>query len=219
MPAPGFGTRFRWRWPARRVPSFGRTLAYWVAVVVFALGATGARSPCAREAHPNIGDESEHAREYRIKAAFLYNFVRYTTWPKSSFADEKAPIVIEIVGTDPFGAIIDETFEDKLLHSRPIEIRRSKSLPPEIRAHVVFASEITPKILEQLLARSRGKSVLLMGESKGFALSGACGNFFIEDEKVRFEINIDAVGAAELQISSQLLKLARIVRDPPEERR
>jgi hypothetical protein len=168
---------------------------------------SGARPAPAAEARPSEAIESE----YKVKAAFLYHFIRYTTWPAKSFAGEGAPIVVLVVGEDPFGQHLRFALGDKRVGGRPILLRHSAVVPEAVDAHLVFEGRLGKGERERLLALCQGRPVLLFGERPGFAAAGAQGNFYFEDARVRFEINVDAVEAAGLEISSQLLKLARIV--------
>lgn len=150
--------------------------------------------------------------EYSLKAAFLYNFIRFTTWPKERFENESSPIVLMVVGKDPFGEILDETFAGKKVGGRRVELRRVAKLPKEPDCHLLFVTGMNAKDRRALLERCRSRSILVVGEDEGFGEEGACANFYVEKNKVRFEINPDEVKAQKLTISSELLKLAKIVR-------
>jgi len=197
-------------------------------VVAALLALTGTRLQArlaplsAREAPPwseiEIERESDaENREYDVKAAFLLNFVRYTTWPKGSFDDDSSPLVLSVVGGDPFGDVLETTFRGEEVGGRRIEIRRSSEVPEVPRGHVVFCGRLEQSERLQLLERCSGRPVLLIGETPGFAEAGACLNFYLSEHKVRFEVNPDAAEAARLKLSPGILKHARIVR-PKKER-
>lgn len=152
---------------------------------------------------------SEHA----AKAAMLLKFLSYVKWPERSFDSPASPLRVAVVGTDPFGKLLDDAFRDKRLGARPIELVRFKSVADIVSCHVLFTPEAEAPRLERILELTRGRSVLHIGESKGFAAAGGCINFQLVDKKISFEINVDAAKRAELELSSQLLKLATIVRD------
>lgn len=155
--------------------------------------------------------ESE-TREYQIKAAFLLNFVRYTTWPKESFADAKAPIVLTVFGRDPFGEILEGTFRGEEANGRKIQVARSKQVPERIEGHLAFCGGLEREERQLLLERCRKQPVLLVGETPDFAREGACINFYLQDQKTRFEINLEALAEATLELSPAVLKLAKIVK-------
>jgi hypothetical protein len=157
-------------------------------------------------------DSDEAVPEYRIKAAFIYNFVRYTTWPEEALGTEDDPIEMVVIGKSPFRSSLDKTFARKLLHGRPVRIRYLASIPEELKAHLVFTVGLSPEDTNALAGRLRSKNVLVIGDQRGFAERGSCANFYLEDSKIRFEVNTDEVKASGLKISSQLLKLASIVK-------
>jgi hypothetical protein len=151
--------------------------------------------------------------EYEVKAACLVKFIGYVKWPEHVFKSASAPIVVAVVGPDPFGAALDNAFKNKSVQGRKIEIRRFETTADIEECHVLFvAAQEHPK-LPQILEKTAQQHVLVVGESSGAAAKGASINFVIEDKKVRFEINVEASKRAELEISSQLLKLAKIVKD------
>lgn len=169
-----------------------------------------------RPARSEVGPEH---REYQIKAAFLLNFIRYTTWPPEAFADPKAPIVVTVVGRDPFGPILEETFAGEVIEGRRIAILRERSLPESLTGHVVFSADLEHVGRGELLRACRRRPILLVGESPEFAAEGACVNFYLADKKTRFEINTDSLAEAGLVVSPAVLKLARIVKGRREEPR
>jgi len=143
----------------------------------------------------------------------MLKFLSYVKWPEAAFENASAPVRIAVVGTDPFGQVLDSTFKDKKLGARPIQIVRFKSVEELERCHVLFTPQAEAPRLERILQRTRGWAVLHIGESAGFATSGGCINFQLIDKKIGFEINADAAKRAQLELSSQLLKLAKIVKD------
>jgi len=178
-------------------------------------GAPDARSPVGGGSGSEAEARESESREYGIKAAFLLNFVRYTSWPKRSFEDERSPIVLTVVGHDPFGPVLDATFKDEEVNGRRVVVRRREQVPEtaeELEGHVVFCAAHDPEDRARLLGLCAKRAVLLVGETSGFAEDGACVNFYLSDHKVRFEVNPDAAAAAALEISPAVLKLAKIVR-------
>ncbi|MCA8981342.1 MAG: YfiR family protein [Planctomycetes bacterium] len=155
--------------------------------------------------------------EYKVKAAFLYNFIRFTKWPDDALGDKEDPIRILVVGEDRFGDHLTSTFKDKVLHERKVVIQFTKEVPKTIEAHLVFASAISSKDEEKLIERCSAKPILLIGDHTGFAARGACANFYLHDDKVRFQVNTDELKRRGLTMSAQILKLAEIVKTKKEE--
>jgi uncharacterized protein DUF4154 len=178
------------------------------------------RSRCLRLAAivvlstPLIGyGESRMAREYQVKAAFLYNFVKFVDWPASAFPPTGDPVVIGVIGEDPFGAILDKVLQGKTCcHDRKLVVRRFQRIEDVTECHVLFISSSEKARLADILQILDGASVLTVGEMDRFAERGGMIGFRRADNKLRFEINTDAASRAGLTISSQLLKLpARVI--------
>jgi YfiR/HmsC-like len=156
--------------------------------------------------------------EYLIKAGFIYNFANLVQWPSSSFSQPDSPIVIAILGEDHFGTTLDRVLEGKKVNGRPFVIKRLKSIselmklaanPGECQILYVSSSEMPrlPEVVQIL----KGVPILTIGEKAGFARGGGIINLVVEDNRVRFEVNVEAAKEANLNISSRLLALARIV--------
>lgn len=156
--------------------------------------------------------------EYEIKAVFLLNFMRFTTWPSSRFEDESSPIVVAVFGKDPFGRKLETILKGKSVGERRIAIRRYARLEAVKDCHLLFVPKGERRHVPALQKKLGTKGVLYVGESKDFAVKGGLVNFFEQEERFRFEINAKAATAAGLKFSSSLLKHARIVEIEEEER-
>lgn len=149
----------------------------------------------------------------QVKAAFIYNFSLFVEWPSRAFEDENTPIVIGILGDDPFGESLDNALKGKLLNERGYQIKRSKWISDIADSHILYISPSAVQDLKSILNRISGKAVLTIGDYPGLASKGVMVNFYIENEKVRFEINANAVREAQLNVSSKLLRLGKIIGD------
>jgi uncharacterized protein DUF4154 len=162
---------------------------------------------------PALHSQSTATTEYDLKLAFLLNFAKFVEWPSDAFPNEKAPITLCVFGTDPFGRSLDEIVQGKTANNREFAIRRTAK-PEDLRGcQIIFISDAERERLAEVFESLKRSSVLLVGESDGFAPRGGCIQFYLEDNKVRFSINVDAVQRARLTVSSKLLALARIVHD------
>lgn len=157
------------------------------------------------------GDEA--VPEFALKAAFLFNFARYTEWPEAAFADDDAPIVLGILGVDPFGDILDELLAGKEINDRQVVLKRYASLDKLERCHLLFVSRSMEKQWKDVHKRIQDWNVFTVADFGDFARDGGVARFFIQSLQVRFEINVDAAERAKLKISSQLLKLSVVVKD------
>jgi len=150
------------------------------------------------------------AGEYQVKAAFLYNFARFVDWPNRSGAT--ASVTICILGDDPFGGDIN-VIVGKPVGDRKLQVRRLASASGAADCQILFVSGSESPDLGRALGAIKGRPVLTVADTPGFAERGVVINLYVDQGKVRFEINVDAAKRAQLDISSQLLKLARITKD------
>jgi hypothetical protein len=157
--------------------------------------------------------QSSGTSEYEVKAGFLYNFAKFIEWPSSAFGDANVPIRLCIFGRDPFGDAIDEVVRGKSVNGREFAIRRMSKLEDLRGCHLVFISTSEARHLSEVLEGLKGTASLTVGDGEGFAERGGAIEFFVEGNKVRFSVNVDAIKRAHLEVSSKLLALAKIVHD------
>jgi YfiR/HmsC-like len=155
--------------------------------------------------------QSQPLSEYEIKAGFLFNFTKFVEWPPDAFADSSVPIVLGIVGDNPVTDLLTETAAGKTVNGRAVVVRRFKEGQDLRSCHIVFVSSSEGKHVPQILESVKGSRVLTVGETSGFAQSGGMINFFVEGNKVRLEINLDAAARARLKISAKVIAVARLV--------
>lgn len=151
------------------------------------------------------------------KALFLYNFAKYTEWPKEAFASEDAPFVLGILGQDPFGKDI-AVLDNKKVKERKLEVRRYAGVEdiPRGECQLLFIAPSQTKNLAVILKALEKTSVLTIAEADGFLQASGMINLVTErkstgTQTVSFEINLVAASRANLKLDVQLLKLARNV--------
>jgi len=159
----------------------------------------------AAETGPVVG-------EYQVKAAFIYNFTKFTDWPPSAFSSPGAPIVIGILGEDPFGQTMDDVVRGEVVRERPLVVKRLRPDDDLRSCHVLFISRSEQQRLPAVLSQLKGSPVLSVGDIAGFAEQGGMVNLLLASKTVKIEINQAAAEQAGLQISAKLLKLARLVK-------
>ena len=153
--------------------------------------------------------------EYKVKAACMFNFARFVEWPKSSFAKDDSPIVFAVVGEDPFGKILDATLKGKTIGGRKTVIERYRDVWEIKSPHILYVSESQQKALPGIFRKLDHKHTLTVSDIDDFAQLGGVAHFYLKSGRVAFEINLDKADELKLVISSQLLKLARVLHDPP----
>jgi hypothetical protein len=150
---------------------------------------------------------AEAPMEYRVKAAFLYNFARFVEWPEGR---RGGPLVIGVLGTDPLHGALVETVRGKSVDDRPIEVRRLAGVEGVSGCAILFVSASERDRWHEILRPLRHSAVLTVGDGPGFLASGGVMNFYLDENRVRFELNPAAAGRSRLKLSAQLIRLARI---------
>ena len=151
--------------------------------------------------------------EYKFKAVYLYNFAQFVEWPPQAFSNPSAPIIIGILGKDPFGSILDQTVQGEFVHGRPLRVQRFSRIEDVGNCHLLFISDDERDHFIAILSRVGGSPILTVGETERFAERGGIINFINREGRLHFEMNKTAAQKAGLNISSKLLKLAKIVGD------
>lgn len=148
--------------------------------------------------------------EYDVKAAFLQKFAMFVEWPKEAFAAPSDPLVIGILGQDPFGPKLEATLANKLVKGRPLVFRRFSRAQEAIEAHcrLLFIAASEKARLPEIFAALKSQPLLTVGDTPGYGEDGVMINLLLRDQNLRFEINQAAATAAGLKLSSQLLDLA-----------
>jgi hypothetical protein len=152
----------------------------------------------------------EPTLEYRVKAAFLLNFVKFTEWPASAFPSADAPLSVCILGLDPFGGTIDQISRGEVVNGRRIEIQRLKRAPVPRACQVLFVGKEEKDQQGTLAGLNAG--VLTVGEEDDFLQAGGMIAFVIANRRTRFDVNQAAVERAGLKLSSRMLSVARAVK-------
>ena len=151
------------------------------------------------------------SREYQIKAVFLFNFAQFVEWPSTAFASPNSPIIIGVLGEDPFGAYLDETVRGENVDNRPVEVQRYGRVEEIKTCHILFISRSEASHLEQILVSLKDRSLLVVGDGDDFAQRGGMIRLATIQNKVRLIINVEAAQVANLTISSKLLRSAEIL--------
>ncbi len=154
----------------------------------------------------------EPSPEYKVKAAFIYNFAKFIEWPAGHFSSDDAPFVIAVVGPDPFNGALEQAVSGKKVGTHPVQIRHFDSADEIGNCEILFVAAEDDASQTKIMAKIAGKAVLTVGDSDHFDSNGGSVRFFTDENKMRFEINTDATDNSGLKISSKLLKLARIFR-------
>jgi YfiR/HmsC-like len=162
-------------------------------------------------AGPEASAQTAITREYEIKAVFLFNFAQFVDWPPEASASPQAPLIIGVLGDDPFDGYLDDTVRGEKLNNRPFVVQRYHRVEDIDGCHVLFISRTNPGEFGHIMAALKGRSILTVGDTEGFCHGGGIIRFVTENNRIRFRINVEAAEAAHLVISSKLLRLAEVV--------
>ncbi len=155
--------------------------------------------------------ESAPSPEYQLKAVFLFNFAQFVEWPARAFPKLDTPLVIGVLGDDPFGDYLDELVRGEKIGSRLLVARRFKRGDEIGECHILYVSASESAVLGATLEVMKGRSVLTVSDLEVFTKQGGLVRFVTESGKIRLRINVEAAGACGLKISSKILRPATVV--------
>jgi hypothetical protein len=158
-----------------------------------------------------VWGQSNANSEYQVKAAFLFHFAQFVEWPPEAFQEADSPFTYCTIGEDPFRGALDTSLNGKTLGARSLRVRHIKQAEEIAGCQVLFIGAEEKKSLQAELANADGSATLTVGEAEHFAQDGGMIGFCLEDNKIRFEINLRAAEHAKLRISARLLALAKAV--------
>ena len=151
--------------------------------------------------------------EQEVKASFVYTVAKFVDWPPEAFGDPGAPLVFGILGDDPIEESLQRTVAGKSVSGHPVEVIRVKDGEDPISCHILFVGRSESARVDEVITRVGNSSVLTVGEFDHFAQRGGVLRLRLDQNMVRFEVNVDAAERAHLRISSKILKLGTIVHE------
>jgi hypothetical protein len=169
------------------------------AMVLFGLGINAA---AGAEKAP-----SSRYGEYLVKAAFLYNFAKFTEWPSEAYADASAPLMVCVLGQDPFGKALD-SLAGKRINGRRVALSRLARVEEAVQCQLVFISESEEGRVPGIVGYLAGRPVLTVCNAPGCTRFRGIIHLRVVSERIRFAIDIDSAKSAGLKLSSKLLALA-----------
>lgn len=149
--------------------------------------------------------------EDTLKAEFLVRFAGFTTWPANVFPERSSHVVIGVWSDSEYTRTLSNVIGSRRAGDRKIVARTVRNMSEASTVHMLFIPGSSASSVDKLLSELAGLPVLTVSEVSGFCKRGGMLNFYREGQYIRFEANPDAARDAGLQLSSQLLRLARIV--------
>jgi hypothetical protein len=151
------------------------------------------------------------ATEASVKAAFLYKFLGYVDWPPSAFPAPDAPFAIGVIGNDEVAAEVAKVAAGRQVNGHPVVVKRAREGEPLRGLHVVFVGRGAADRLSTLIRAAQQPALLIVTETERGLEAGSAINFVMAEDRVGFEVSLDAAERNGLKISSRMLGVARRV--------
>lgn len=175
-----------------------RLWGYFLVITLLVVGAVGARA--------------EGVDEYRVKAALVLNFARFTAWPENAFSSTDTPLNVCVMGDGRLAEVF-EPLEQKRIGTRPVTVTVDIRLDQSVACHVIFVADTERDKLPRLFSAIQDLPVLTIGETSVFTDSGGMINFVNIDGRLKFIVNLKNAQARKMNLSARLLKLAYAVKE------
>jgi hypothetical protein len=150
---------------------------------------------------------AQDVTEPALKAAFIYNFAKFTEWPVEMPAAE--PLALCVVGDAAVGDALERVVKDRVVAGHGLAVSQRAFAGPQLPCHILYVSGVTVGRAAQLVAGLRDVPVLTISDLDGFTEAGGIAQFFYENGQLRFSVDVGCAKRARLQISSRLLALAK----------
>jgi len=161
--------------------------------------------------------DADTPMDYQVKAAFLVNFPKFVDWKPGTFADTNSPITVGIYGDDNIAGEFERMIEGgRAVEGRPIVLERITSEQQITNCQVLFIARSERHRTRAVIEKTKGSSVLTVGETEDFLEEGGIINMVPRDRKIRLQVNLGTARDSHLNISARLLKVADVVKGKPE---
>jgi hypothetical protein len=160
---------------------------------------------------PHARAQRVEATEVSVKAAFLYKFAGYVDWPPSAFASPDAPFVFGVLGNEEVAGELAKVVAARQIGGHPVVVKRVRENEPLRGIHVVFVGRAATDRLATLIRAAQQPALLIVTETERGLEAGSAINFVVADDRVGFEVSVDAAERNGLKISSRMLAVAKRV--------
>jgi hypothetical protein len=154
------------------------------------------------------------SREYQLKAVFLFNFTQFVDWPANAFENTQSPLVIGVIGDNPFGAYLAQTVSGEKINGHPLTVQYYQNEEEIKSCQILFVNVNETKKQEQVLETVKGKNILTVSDDPDFLKQDGMIRFVTNNNKIKLQINMDACKESKMVLSSKLLRLAEIIKNP-----
>jgi hypothetical protein len=154
------------------------------------------------------------SREYQLKAVFLFNFTQFVDWPSNVFENDRSPLVIGVIGENPFGSYLTQTVSGEKINGHPLTVQYFKNEEEIKSCHILFVNIHETKKLEQVLEAVKSRNILTVSDQPDFLKQDGMIKFVTNNNKIKLQINMEACKESKMVLSSKLLRLAEIIKNP-----
>lgn len=149
--------------------------------------------------------------EYKLKAAFLFNFAKFLQWPGEALPATE-PLVIAVIGENPFDRHLDDVIKGKLANGHPVVVQYLSNLPDKLSCHILFVPRSAREKVPEILRITEGRAIVTVSEYDGFCQAGGLINLRVESQAIRFDLNIEEAQRANISLSGRLSGVATLVK-------
>jgi len=157
------------------------------------------------------GNAQNPSLEYQLKAVFLFNFTQFVDWPAESFPNNKSPLVIGVIGENPFGNYLEQAVSGETKNGHPVIVQYYRDEEAAKSCHMLFINLPASDKRKQVIDKIKEEPVLTVSDASDFSIQGGLVRFVKKNNKIKLQINLEACKELGLVPSSKLLKLADIV--------
>jgi len=157
------------------------------------------------------GKAQNPSLEYQLKAVFLFNFTQFVDWPAGSFADDKSPLVIGVIGENPFGNYLEEAVSGETKNGHPVIVEYYQDEEAAKSCHMLFINLPESDKRKQVIEKIKEEPVLTVSDASDFSVQGGLVRFVKKNNRIKLQINLEACKELGLIPSSKLLQLADII--------
>jgi hypothetical protein len=152
----------------------------------------------------------------QIIAAFVFNFAKFTEWPQQAFTESNAPLNVCFLGGEDVRVAFQEISAGKSVNARPILVRDVKTAGEVLDCRIIYIDTANGPVVAGVMKNARQRCALVIGVSNDFLLRGGIIKLLVENNRMKFDVNVGAADRTKIRLSSKLLALARSVVDLPD---
>lgn len=183
-----------------KTPFLHRLCGLWMAWVLMSIGL--------------VSRGETPVNEYKVKAGYIYNFAKFMTWPAPYSVDQRGAFVIGVFDSGEAFSVIESVLKGKKIGEFPVLVKRIQDRNLHADLHVLFITRSINSLPNDYLDAVRSHGTLLVGESEDFATTGGIVEFMNENDRILLKINSELANRSGLKVSSNLLQIAKIVKNP-----